>query len=98
VLPIVYLATGTHTGDLIGMPAADRHISVDVGHVADGQARERWGGLNMYALLTGSAYYPHPAELSSPAQAAPGDDHRLPGILVVARRPLELRVIGDFVN
>jgi hypothetical protein len=56
----VSLATGTHTGGLMGMPAADRHISVegvdvegvdvegvDVGRVADGQAQERWGGLNM---------------------------------------------------
>jgi hypothetical protein len=48
----VYLATGTHTGDLMGMPVADRHISIDVGYVADGQTQERWGGLNMYALLT----------------------------------------------
>ena len=47
--------TGTHTGDLMGMPATGRRISVeavDIGRVHDGQAAERWGGLNMYALLT----------------------------------------------
>jgi steroid delta-isomerase-like uncharacterized protein len=47
--------TGTHTGDLMGMPATDKRISVeavDIGRVHDGQAAERWGGLNMYALLT----------------------------------------------
>jgi len=47
--------TGTHTGDLMGMPATGRHVSVeavDVGRVENGQAKERWGGLNMYSLLS----------------------------------------------
>jgi len=47
--------TGTHTGDLMGMPPTGKHISVeaiDIGSIQNGQAQERWGGLNMYALLT----------------------------------------------
>jgi predicted ester cyclase len=47
--------TGTHTGDLMGIPATGKRISigaVDIGRVEDGQAQERWGGLDMYALLT----------------------------------------------
>ena len=47
--------TGTHTGDLMGMPPTGQHISVeaiDIGSIQNGQAQERWGGLNMYALLT----------------------------------------------
>ena len=47
--------TGTHTGDLMGIPATGKQISVqavDIGRVDHGQAQERWGGLDMYALLT----------------------------------------------
>lgn len=56
-------ATGTHTGDLMGMPPTGTHISVeavDIGRVADGQAYERWGGLNMYSLLTQLGAIPAP--------------------------------------
>jgi predicted ester cyclase len=55
--------TGTHTGDLMGIPATGRHISVeavDIGRIANGQAQERWGGLNMYALLTQLGVIPAP--------------------------------------
>jgi len=55
--------TGTHTGDLMGMPATGRRISVeaiDIGRVEGGQAQERWGGLNMYALLTQLGVIPAP--------------------------------------
>ncbi len=55
--------TGTHTGDLMGMPPTGTHISVeavDIGRVADGQAQERWGGLNMYSLLTQLGAIPAP--------------------------------------
>ena len=54
---------GTHTGDLMGIPATGRRISVeavDIGRVANGQAQERWGGLNMYALLTQLGVIPAP--------------------------------------
>jgi predicted ester cyclase len=47
--------TGTHTGDLMGMPATGKRISVeavDIGWIENGQAKERWGGLNMYSMLT----------------------------------------------
>ncbi|HUA41110.1 MAG TPA: ester cyclase [Streptosporangiaceae bacterium] len=47
--------TGTHTGDLMGMPATGQQISVeavDIGRIENGQAKERWGGLNMYSMLT----------------------------------------------
>jgi predicted ester cyclase len=55
--------TGTHTGDLMGMPATGRRISVeavDIGRIHNGQAIERWGGLNMYAPLTQLGVIPAP--------------------------------------
>jgi predicted ester cyclase len=39
----------------MGMPATGKRISVesvDIGRVENGQAKERWGGLNMFSLLT----------------------------------------------
>jgi len=55
--------TGTNTGDLMGMPATGKQISVeavDIGRISGGQAQERWGGLNMYALLTQLGVIPAP--------------------------------------
>jgi steroid delta-isomerase-like uncharacterized protein len=55
--------TGTHTGDLMGMPATGKRISVeavDMGRIENGQAKERWGGLNMYSLLTQLGVIPAP--------------------------------------
>jgi len=55
--------TGTHTGDLMGMPATGQRISVeavDIGRVENGQAKERWGGLNMYSMLTQLGVIPAP--------------------------------------
>jgi steroid delta-isomerase-like uncharacterized protein len=55
--------TGTHTGDLMGLPATGRHITVeavDLGRIENGQAKERWGGLNMYSLLTQLGMIPAP--------------------------------------
>ncbi len=55
--------TGTHTGDLMGMPATGKRISVeatDIGRIENGQAKERWGGLNMYSLLTQLGVIPAP--------------------------------------
>jgi predicted ester cyclase len=55
--------TGTHTGNLIGMPPTGKRISVeavDIGRIADGQAQERWGGLNMYSMLTQLGVIPAP--------------------------------------
>ena len=55
--------TGTHAGDLMGLPATGKRISVeavDIGRIANGQAQERWGGLNMYALLTQLGVIPAP--------------------------------------
>jgi len=55
--------TGTHTGDLMGMPATGKHISVeavDLGRIENGQAKERWGGLNMYSLLVQLGVIPAP--------------------------------------
>ncbi len=55
--------TGTHTGDLMGMPATGRRISVeavDIGRIENGQAKERWGGLNMYSMLTQLGAIPAP--------------------------------------
>ena len=55
--------TGTHTGDLMGIPATGKHISVeavDMGRIQNGQAQERWGGLYMYSLLTQLGVIPAP--------------------------------------
>ena len=55
--------TGTHTGDLMGLPATGRHISVqavDIGRIENDQAKDRWGGLDMYALLTQLGVIPAP--------------------------------------
>jgi len=55
--------TGTHTGDLMGMPATGRRISVeavDIGRIENGQAKERWGGLNMYSMLSQLGVIPAP--------------------------------------
>jgi predicted ester cyclase len=55
--------TGTHTGDLMGIPATGRHITVeavDLGRVENGQAKERWGGMNMFSLLTQLGVIPAP--------------------------------------
>jgi steroid delta-isomerase-like uncharacterized protein len=57
------IVTGTHTGDLMGMPASGKRISVeavDIGRIANGQAQERWGGLNMYSMLTQLGVIPAP--------------------------------------
>ena len=56
--------TGTHAGDLMGMPPTGTHISVeavDIGRVENGQAKERWGGLNMYSMLTQLGVIPAPS-------------------------------------
>jgi len=56
--------TGTHTGDLMGLPATGKHISVeavDIGRVENGQAKERWGGINMYSMLTQLGVIPAPS-------------------------------------
>ena len=55
--------TGTHTGDLMGMPPTGRTVTVeavDLGRIANGQAKERWGGLNMFSLLTQLGAIPAP--------------------------------------
>ena len=55
--------TGTHTGDLMGMPATGKRISVeavDIGRIENGQAKERWGGLNMYSMLGQLGVIPAP--------------------------------------
>jgi predicted ester cyclase len=47
--------TGTNTGELMGMPPTGRSVrlvAVDMARLSpNGRASERWGGLDMYALL-----------------------------------------------
>jgi predicted ester cyclase len=55
--------TGTQTGELMGLPATDRTISVgavDIARFDDRRAVERWGGLDMYALLAQLGALPAP--------------------------------------
>jgi hypothetical protein len=49
----------------MGMPATGKRISVvavDIGRIDDGVAKERWGGLNMYSLLTQLGVIPAPEQ------------------------------------
>src|ERR1700694_4348972 len=46
--------TGTHTGDLMGIPATGRQIrvpAVDMARLSGGLIAERWGGLDTFSLL-----------------------------------------------
>ncbi len=60
--------TGTNTGELMGMPATGKRIeveAVDIGRIEGGQAKERWGGLNMFSMLTQLGVIPAPASAAS---------------------------------
>lgn len=55
---------GTHSGDLMGIPATGRTVQVlgvDLAHVKDGRAVERWGGLDMFSLMQQLGLIPVPA-------------------------------------
>ena len=55
---------GTHKEDLMGIPATGRAvevIGVDITHLRDGQAVERWGGIDMFGLLHQLGAIPSPA-------------------------------------
>ena len=55
--------TGTHRGDLMGLPPTGQTVTVeaiDIGRIEEGRAAERWGGLNMYALLVQLGVIPAP--------------------------------------
>ena len=46
--------TGTHLGELMGIPATGRTIrvpAVDLGRLSNGLIAERWGGLDTFSLL-----------------------------------------------
>ena len=56
-------ATGTHDGDLMGLPPTGVRISVtavDLGRMEGGRAAERWGGIDMYSLLAQLGAIPQP--------------------------------------
>lgn len=58
--------TGTHTGDLMGMPPTGKTITVtavDISRFSGDKAIERWGGLDTYALMMqlGAIPAPQPA-------------------------------------
>ena len=47
----------------MGMPPTGKRVSVeavDIGQVENGQAKERWGGLDMYSMLTQLGVIPVP--------------------------------------
>ena len=55
---------GTHKEDLMGLPATGRAvevIGVDITHLRNGQAVERWGGIDMFGLLHQLGAIPSPA-------------------------------------
>ena len=55
---------GTHKEDLMGIPATGRAvevIGVDITHIRDGQAVERWGGIDIFGLLHQLGAIPSPA-------------------------------------
>ena len=56
--------TGTHDGELMGLPPTGVVISVtaiDLVRTEGGRVVERWGGLDMYALLVQLGVIPQPA-------------------------------------
>jgi predicted ester cyclase len=56
-------ATGTNTGSLMGMAPTGKAVSVgavDIVHIRDGRAAERWGGLDTYSLLVQLGVIPAP--------------------------------------
>ncbi len=55
--------TGTHTGDLMGMPPTGRKVkvsAVDIVRFVGDRATERWGGLNTYSLMVQLGVIPAP--------------------------------------
>jgi steroid delta-isomerase-like uncharacterized protein len=55
---------GTHKEDLMGIPTTGRAVEVtgvDITHLRDGQAVERWGGIDMFGLLHQLGAIPSPA-------------------------------------
>jgi len=55
--------TGTHDGELMGMPPTGTKISVaavDIARMHDGRVAERWGGLDMFSLLVQLGVIPQP--------------------------------------
>jgi steroid delta-isomerase-like uncharacterized protein len=55
--------TGTQTGDLMGIPATGKTVSVcavDIARFDGGKVLERWGGLDMYALMRQLGVVPEP--------------------------------------
>src|SRR6266496_4261279 len=54
---------GTHKGDLLGIPASDRHVrwdAVDVYRVADGKIAEEWAADDLLAFVYGVGAYTPP--------------------------------------
>jgi len=55
--------TGTHTGDLMGIPPTQRPVvvsAVDIARFVDGKAVERWGGLDTFSLMVQLGVIPVP--------------------------------------
>jgi steroid delta-isomerase-like uncharacterized protein len=55
--------TGTQTGDLMGLPATGKTVSVcavDIARFDGGKVLERWGGLDMCALMRQLGVIPEP--------------------------------------
>lgn len=65
---------GTHTGDLLGIPASGRHVrwdAVNVYRVADGRIAEEWAADDLLAFVYGVGAYTPPwlAQQAQPAGA-----------------------------
>ena len=56
--------TGTHTGDMMGIPATGRsfeYVTPNIGRFADGKAAEHWADQGMFQFLTQIGVLPAPA-------------------------------------
>jgi predicted ester cyclase len=56
--------TGTHTGDMMGIPASGRRIelvSPNIGIMRDGRAAEHWADQSMFQFLAQIGALPVPA-------------------------------------
>jgi steroid delta-isomerase-like uncharacterized protein len=63
IVSVRAVVEGTHKGDLLGIPASDRHVrwdAVDVYRVADGKIAEEWAADDLLAFVYGVGAYTPP--------------------------------------
>ncbi len=60
-----WIATGTHTGELMGIPATGKQVTVtglDINRYSDGKSVEHWGQFDQMGMMQQLGVIPVPAE------------------------------------